>query len=137
MQFPYELDREAINSTIFERLCSLPEAVISNEDVAWILNVSLDELKSFCLANFSKDLPTIRKGNISFFKFKILAKQIERGLEGNVQALIWLGKQYLGQSDKIEHNAIAEIQQLPRQLIIESRPMTEGTTGGDNFGQDG
>ena len=38
-------------------------------------------------------------------KIALRKKQIEMAMDGNVQMLIWLGKQYLGQQDKqeVEH----------------------------------
>lgn len=84
-----------------------PKADISAEQV--------QELASFGLTNteiahfFGVAESTIRarfreiltKGR-SALKTKLRRKQIEVALEGNVAMLIWLGKQYLGQSDKSE-----------------------------------
>lgn len=36
-------------------------------------------------------------------KVNLFAKQYEIAMEGNVTLLIWLGKQYLGQTDKIDN----------------------------------
>jgi hypothetical protein len=43
----------------------------------------------------------LRKGRENLHK-RLRQKQIEVALKGNVVMLIWLGKQYLGQSDKQE-----------------------------------
>ena len=37
-------------------------------------------------------------------KIELREKQWELAMMGNVQMLIWLGKQYLGQSDKVDNN---------------------------------
>ena len=37
-------------------------------------------------------------------KIELRQKQWELAMMGNVQMLIWLGKQYLGQSDKVDNN---------------------------------
>ncbi len=36
------------------------------------------------------------------FRMSLMKKQYEVAMTGNVTMLIWLGKQYLGQSDKVE-----------------------------------
>jgi len=48
-------------------------------------------------------------------RMKLRHKQIQLALEGSVPLLIWCGKQYLGQSDKIEQS----IDQAPTRLIID------------------
>jgi DNA-binding CsgD family transcriptional regulator len=42
-------------------------------------------------------------------KQRLKRKQIEVALAGNVSMLIWLGKNYLGQADKIDENGDFEI----------------------------
>ena len=38
--------------------------------------------------------------------------QFKKANDGNVSMLIWLGKQYLGQTDKVEKNNTHEIEDL-------------------------
>lgn len=42
-------------------------------------------------------------------KQRLKRKQIDVALSGNVSMLIWLGKQYLGQADKLDENGEFEI----------------------------
>ncbi len=42
-------------------------------------------------------------------KQRLKRKQIDVALGGNVSMLIWLGKQYLGQADKLDENGEYEI----------------------------
>lgn len=42
-------------------------------------------------------------------KINLLKKQYDVAMSGNVSMLIWLGKQYLGQSDKIESQETYEL----------------------------
>lgn len=42
-------------------------------------------------------------------KQRLKRKQIDVALAGNVSMLIWLGKQYLGQADKLDENGEYEI----------------------------
>ena len=46
------------------------------------------------------------KGNL---KQRLKRKQIDVALAGNVSMLIWLGKNYLGQADKLDENGEYEI----------------------------
>ena len=45
-------------------------------------------------------------------KIALREKQIEMAMQGNVQMLIWLGKQYLGQLDKQEVEHIRPISEI-------------------------
>ena len=47
-------------------------------------------------------------------------KQLDGALGGNVSMLIWLGKQYLGQSDKLDENGEYEIV-INRKTIEDQR----------------
>lgn len=46
-------------------------------------------------------------------------KQLQKAMEGNTTMLIWLGKQLLGQRDKMEHSAD---QDKPFVLAYDDRP---------------
>lgn len=51
---------------------------------------------------------------------RLKRKQIDVALGGNVSMLIWLGKQYLGQSDKLDENGEYEIV-INRKTIEDQR----------------
>jgi len=53
-------------------------------------------------------------------KQRLKRKQIDVALGGNVSMLIWLGKQYLGQADKLDENGEYEIV-INRKTIDERR----------------
>lgn len=53
---------------------------------------------------------TLIKGRTNL-KLKLKKKQIAIALSGNVSMLIWLGKQYLGQSDKTETDSTLTVQE--------------------------
>ena len=57
-------------------------------------------------------------------KQRLKKKQIEVALGGNVSMLIWLGKNYLGQADKIDENGEYEIV-INRKTIDEKRETKE------------
>lgn len=52
--------------------------------------------------------------------------QIQAAKKGNVAMLIWLGKQYLDQSDaqKIEHSGIPEVSAAPTVIILPAKDPT-------------
>lgn len=51
---------------------------------------------------------------------RLKRKQIDVALGGNVSMLIWLGKQYLGQADKLDENGEYEI--VINRKTIETTP---------------
>jgi hypothetical protein len=52
-----------------------------------------------------------RKGHISLRR-----KQMQVAESGNVSMLIWLGKQYLGQTEKVESKSVSELKRLVIQF---------------------
>jgi hypothetical protein len=83
-------------------------------------------------------------------KRNIRRVQLDMALSGSVPMLIWLGKQYLGQSDqhKVEskteinitvQKAMDELKQIPREQLLEaqrllSQPVIENPTSDDTGG---
>lgn len=68
----------------------------TNVDIGLFLGVSERTVRR----NYAEFLT---KGRLEL-KNKLRTKQIRIALKGNVVMLIWLGKQYLGQSDKVEES---------------------------------
>lgn len=81
-----------------------------NSDIVW-------GSEAYCAEKLGIDVNTLasrikEKYGLSFSEYKkkrrepllinLLIKQYEVALQGNVSMLIWLGKQYLGQTDKHE-----------------------------------
>ncbi len=71
-------------------------------EIASKLGISVDTLERACnrerLTSFADYFG--QKRQIGFTRLR--NKQFESALGGNVTMLIWLGKQFLGQSDKVE-----------------------------------
>ena len=90
------------------------------------LNCTDDEIASFfgvCRKTVERERKsnpefnaTIERGK-SYGKLSLRRKQVELALEGNATMLIWLGKQYMGQSDKQDIDIGGE----PVKLVI-NRP---------------
>ena len=71
-------------------------------DCADIMGVSEDTVLRRIKKEFDSDFATYRIKKMSKMRIGLSRKQIEVAMSGNVTMLIWLGKQYLGQSDKQE-----------------------------------
>jgi hypothetical protein len=86
----------------------LASAFCTNEEIAAKLGCSPDTLTR----RFADPL---KRGRDSA-KASLRAKQFQLAMKGNVTLLIWLGKQYLGQSDKVDMTPIEG--QSPRQHTV-------------------
>ena len=69
---------------------------LNNTEISQVMGIDDSTLKR----NFEKFLT---KGR-AVLKQKLKRKQIQVALQGNVSMLIWLGKQYLEQKDKMEES---------------------------------
>lgn len=67
---------------------------MTQKDIADFFEISLSSLKS-------KYGEVLKRGRHRL-ELKIRMKQLQVGMKGDVKMLIWLGKQYLGQSEKTE-----------------------------------
>ena len=65
-------------------------------------------------------LPTVIQPGWEAGRTSLRRKQMECALAGNVIMQIWLGKQYLGQADKVENeNVNVNIEQCDDATLIE------------------
>ena len=101
---------------------------LTEEEVAAVLGVSADTLKSIDnRATFSE---CKIKGE-AYGKASLKRWQFERAKKGSDKMLIWLGKQYLGQKDKLDVAADAE--QLDKlDEILNSMSAIAHSGGGGN-----
>ena len=74
----------------------LAEYGLNNTEIAEVYKVSEGTIRK----GFSEFLT---KGRLNV-KIKLLRKQLEVAMKGNVSMLIWLGKNKLGQTDKVEES---------------------------------
>lgn len=114
-----------------EKLARLP---LVAEEIAWVLGVSVDTLSRrlqeqeqiTCAEYLEQKRASIRK--------RLMAKQFDVAMKGNVTMLIWLGKQYLDQKDKAETVTKAEhtFPQVPAdelQIRLEAIRKPNGNPG--------
>ena len=78
-------------------------------DCSELLKVSDDTIQRRIKKEFNCTFTEYRHKKMSKMRMKLLQKQYEVAMSGNVALLIWLGKQHLGQTDKIEQSQHQDI----------------------------
>lgn len=81
--------------------CTLPEIA------AWF-NVSEDTIERICIREKRVKFAEYFNQKRSRGKIPLRRRQYQAAMDGNTALLIWLGKQYLGQSEKIEKQDIVD-----------------------------
>ncbi len=85
-----------------DELEKLMKLNLSEQEVSDWFDVQPKTLIRFVNKEFGCTFVQLRNKGFVRTKAAIKRAQIENALKGNTVLLIWLGKQYLGQSDKIE-----------------------------------
>jgi len=88
---PVGRPRKQLDTELIEKLASI---FCTNEEIASVVECHPDTLAD----NFSE---YIKKGKEKG-KMSLRRRQYEKAMSGHSTMLIWLGKQYLGQKDRIE-----------------------------------
>lgn len=88
-----------IDKDQFEKLCSM---FCSQIEIADFFNVTDDTIQNWCKRTYKLGFSEVYKRKSSRGKMSIRRKQFEVAMDGNTTMLIWLGKQYLGQADKMD-----------------------------------
>ena len=89
----------------FDKLCGLQ---CSLEEIAGWFNCSTDTIENRVKETHGITFSQYFAQKRSSGKISLRRKQYETAMAGNPTLLIWLGKQYLGQSDKL----VQEIQEV-------------------------
>ena len=108
-----EIDRET-----FERLC---EIQLKQQQICHVLGVTDKTLSGWCRRTYNKPFLEIYYEKKDIGVETILKAQFELAKKGNATMLIWLGKQYCGQSEKpVEDSAVSpDISEEVEALIAE------------------
>lgn len=89
-----------INEKMFEAMIGIP--FVTAENIASAMDVSVKTIRRYAKkkygVNFDHLITQKREGH----KLKLAARQYAMAMEGVPAMAIWLGKQWLGQSEKIE-----------------------------------
>lgn len=100
-----------------EMVRKLASIMCTYEEIAAMMNVSHDTIER----RFASVVKEARKRGIASLR----RKQYEVAMGGNVTALIWLGKNYMDQSDKVVHSN-EELRKLPMpELMKLARKLTD------------
>jgi hypothetical protein len=81
-----------------EKLCILQ---CTQEEIAWFAGCSLNTVERSCKREKKMNFGEFYKQKRGFGRATLRRHQWEAAQKGNISMLIWLGKQYLGQTDKI------------------------------------
>lgn len=105
--------RKEIDQKQFEALCGIWCTI---EEVCSFFDVTDKTLNSWCRRTYGKTFSEVfkqkrRMGNISLRRY-----QFQAAKKGNVTMLIWLGKQHLGQTDKVQMDTSAVMNRLDAVL---------------------
>lgn len=106
-----------INKDEFEKLCGI-QCTIS-EIAAWF-SCSHDTIERFCKKTYSMTFECIFEQKRGKGLVSLRRTQFSEALKGNTTLLIWLGKQYLGQSDVSRQDLKLEGKVTLESLISQS-----------------
>lgn len=113
---PIEIDK-----AIFENLCQI---FCTQEEIADVFECSIDTVNRWCKRTYGETFADTYKKKCSKGKMSLRRWQYESAKGGNVTMQIFLGKNYLGQSDKVETE-----QTIDREIninITPAKPLDEG-----------
>ena len=88
-----------INQEHFEGMCRIQ---CTKDEICGILDIDEGTLTKWCKETYNLGFSDIYKKKSSPGKMSLRRQQFKSAENGNVTMQIWLGKQYLGQTDKIE-----------------------------------
>lgn len=88
-----------IDWKVFEKLCGLQ---CTQEEIASYFECSVDTIDRACKKNYNKYFAEIFRDKRRRGKISLRRTQYQLALDGDKTMLIWLGKQYLGQTEKHE-----------------------------------
>ena len=95
-----------IDQKEFEKLCSF---FCTKREIASFFEVSEDTIERWCKKTYKQTFAVTYDQKSDGGRISIRRAQFQKALSGNIALLIWLGKQYLGQAEKIEEKSAQEI----------------------------
>lgn len=108
--------QDKINKKEFENLCSL---MCTEVEIADFFDVSEDSLERWCNNTYGETFAETFKKKCSKGKMSLRRYQFEQA-KTNPTLSIWLGKQWLGQSDKIENINKNEVKKPLQVEVIDN-----------------
>lgn len=93
--------KNKIKKDIFEKLCGMWCTLV---EIADFFDVSEDTVESWCKDTYETTFSEVYKRRSSQGNISLRRWQLKSAEKGNVTMQIWLGKQHLGQKEKVEVN---------------------------------
>jgi hypothetical protein len=91
--------RKEIDQRTFEELCKIQCTLA---EIAGVLRVSEDTVERWCEREYGEGFAEVYKKHSAGGKSSLRRQQFALAMKGNATMLIWLGKQYLGQTDRTD-----------------------------------
>ena len=90
--------RKEIDRKQFESLCGLQ---CTKEEICDFFELTDKTLDRWCRETYESSFSDVFKQKRGLGKISLRRAQYETALKGNTSLLIWLGKQYLGQTENV------------------------------------
>lgn len=103
----------------YELIKDLAGILCTQDEIASIMGVSVRKLQ------YDEEFMRLYKEGINGAKSHIRRAQLKLALSGNSSMLIWLGKQFLGQMDKMVVDNNAELIEAAADTLIKVRKVAE------------
>src|SRR4051812_32886889 len=87
----------------WDLLGKLAQLPIRAEDIGYTMGLSVDTISRRIKEKLGKTFAEYMDQKRSRLRSSLMGKQFDLALAGNVTMLIWLGKQYLEQKEKVDH----------------------------------
>lgn len=104
-----------IDKEQFEKLCSI---MCTGQEIASFFNVKYDDMLYWCKHTYHKNFSVVYEQKSALGKISLRRMQFKHANSNPVMA-IWLGKQYLGQTDKVESSVeerIEVVNDVPKDI---------------------
>ena len=85
-----------VDYELFKKLCGI---FCTQDEISYIMGLSVDSLEKWADDLFGCTLGAVWRKHIAYGKRSLRRAQLQNALKGNATMQIWLGKQFLGQSD--------------------------------------
>lgn len=93
----------------FQKVKNLCAIQCTGEEVAAVMGVDYDTLNRLLRDKYGMQFGEFYKIHSSEGRASLRRSQWKAAEKGNSALLVWLGKQYLGQTDKIENNNMEKV----------------------------
>lgn len=91
--------KKEIDKKLFENLCAI---FCTKDEIASVMECSEDTISRWCQSEYGESFADIYKKKSGKGKASLRRLQFKAAEAGNTSLLIFLGKNYLGQSDRTE-----------------------------------